>query len=182
LIKALLFFLLGSACSWVIELPYGGWWLILGLAVYLSFIAKGEPPFKSAWLFGLGYFCNALWWIYISLHDVGGVPFALSVFAVFALSTYLAITPALAYKLSHRFQKPYWRLFAIASSWTLFEWLRGQLFTGFPWAGIAESQIDGPFSSIAPYLGGLACTWLAIAKHLISFTLQPQLANPSKSP
>jgi apolipoprotein N-acyltransferase len=163
LIKAFLFFLLGSACSWGIELPYGGWWLILGLAVYLSFIARSTSPFKSAWLFGLGYFCNALWWIYISLQYVGGVPFALSIFAVFALSTYLAITPALAYKLSSRFQRPYWRVLVIASSWTIFEWVRGQLFTGFPWAGIAESQMDGPFSPIATYLGGLACTWLAIA-------------------
>lgn len=50
---------------------------------------------------------------------------------------------------------------ALASSICLAEWLRGIVFTGFPWAGIAESQIDGAFFGWAPILGGLACTWIA---------------------
>lgn len=163
MIKALLFFLLGSACSWLVELPYGGWLIVPALSVLIHFILLDKHPFKYGWIFGLGYFCNALWWIYISLHDIGGMVAPLAIFAVFALSAYLSIFPALALKLSSHITRPFLRVLSIASLWTIFEWLRGQLFTGFPWAGIAETQVDGPFFAWAPIAGGLACTWAVLA-------------------
>jgi apolipoprotein N-acyltransferase len=162
LIKVLLFFLLGSACSWLVELPFGGWLIIPALSFLTYLIFSNKHPFKYGWIFGLGYFCNALWWIFISLHDVGGMVAPLAIFGVFALSAYLAIFPALALKLSTYITHPLWRVLSIASLWTICEWLRGQLFTGFPWAGIAESQVDGPFSAWAPIAGGLACTWAVL--------------------
>ena len=161
--KALLFFLLGSACSWLVELPYGGWLIIPALGILIHLIFLNKHHFKYGWIFGLGYFCNALWWIFISLHDVGGMVAPLAIFAVFALSAYLAIFPALALKLSSFITHPFWRVLSIASLWTICEWLRGQLFTGFPWAGIAETQVDGPFYAWAPIAGGLACTWAVLA-------------------
>jgi apolipoprotein N-acyltransferase len=42
------------------------------------------------------------------------------------------------------------------------EYLRGYMFTGFPWMGLAENQFNGPFAPIAPVFGGLACTFLAV--------------------
>jgi len=42
------------------------------------------------------------------------------------------------------------------------EYLRGQLFTGFPWVGFAEAQVNGPFAAIAPLLGGLGSTFLVV--------------------
>ena len=159
MIKALLFFLLGSICAWLIELPFGGWFLILGLAAYIHFIFKEQRAFLFAWLFGLGYFCNALWWIYVSLHDVGKIAAPISVLAVIALSAYLALFPAIAIKLVHQFHSSAARVIGLASSWAIMEWARGQLFTGFPWAGLAETQVDGPFFAWATIFGGLACTW-----------------------
>jgi apolipoprotein N-acyltransferase len=162
LIKALLFFLLGSICAWLIELPFGGWFLILGLAFYIHFIFKEQKAFLFAWLFGLGYFCNALWWIYVSLHEVGGIAAPISVLAVVALSAYLALFPAIAIKLVHQFHSSATRVLGLASSWAIMEWARGQLFTGFPWAGLAESQVDGPFFAWATIFGGLACAWFCV--------------------
>ena len=162
MIKAFLLFLLGSACSWLIELPLGGWLIIPGLAISLSLIFSSNHPFQHAWIFSLGYFCNALWWIYISLHDVGGMVAPLAIFAVVALSSYLALFPSLAIKLASLLESPTWRILSLASFWTIFEWLRGQLLTGFPWAGIAETQVDGPFFAWAPIAGGLACTWAVL--------------------
>ena len=162
MIKAFLIFLLGSACSWLVELPLGGWLIIPSLAFSLSLIFSGPHPFKHAWLFSLGYFCNALWWIYVSLHDVGGMVAPLAIFAVVALSSYLALFPSLAIKLGSLLKSPTWRILGLASLWTIFEWLRGQLLTGFPWAGIAETQMDGPFFAWAPIAGGLACTWAVL--------------------
>jgi apolipoprotein N-acyltransferase len=178
LIQALFFFLLGSACSWLIEFPYGGWLIILGLSFSLHRIFLNQNPFKCAWIFSLGYFCNALWWIYISLHDVGGMIAPLSIFAVVALSSYLAIFPAIAIKLATKIKHPIWQVLSIASLWTTFEWLRGQLFTGFPWAGIAETQVDGPFFAWAPIAGGLACTWAVLA--IAGFISQSKTSLSSK--
>uniref|UniRef100_UPI004048BACA apolipoprotein N-acyltransferase n=1 Tax=Polynucleobacter sp. TaxID=2029855 RepID=UPI004048BACA len=162
MIKALLFFLLGSICAWLIELPFGGWFLILGLAFYIYFIFKEQRVFLFAWLFGLGYFCNALWWIYVSLHEVGQIAAPISVLAVVALSSYLALFPAIAIKLVHQFHSSAARVLGLASSWVIMEWVRGQLFTGFPWAGLAESQVDGPFFAWATIFGGLACAWFCV--------------------
>lgn len=144
------------------ELPYGGWLIIPALSVLIHFIFLNQHSFKYGWIFGLGYFCNALWWIFISLHDVGGMVAPLAIFAVIALSAYLAIFPAIALKLSTYITHPLLRVFGIASLWTICEWLRGQLFTGFPWAGIAETQVVGPFFAWAPIIGGLACTWAVL--------------------
>ena len=162
MIRALLFFLLGSICAWLIELPYGGWLLILGLALYIHFIFKEKKAFLYSWLFGLGYFCNALWWIFVSLHEVGQIAAPISVLAVIALSAYLALFPAIAIKLVHQFHSSAARVLGLASSWAIMEWARGQLFTGFPWAGLAESQVDGPFFAWATIFGGLACAWLCV--------------------
>ncbi|OZB35471.1 MAG: apolipoprotein N-acyltransferase, partial [Polynucleobacter sp. 39-45-136] len=49
-----------------------------------------------------------------------------------------------------------------AASWVLLEFLRGIIFTGFPWMGFAETQVNGPFAPVAPILGGLACTFLMV--------------------
>ncbi|OYZ97767.1 MAG: apolipoprotein N-acyltransferase, partial [Polynucleobacter sp. 24-46-87] len=50
----------------------------------------------------------------------------------------------------------------LAASWVLLEFLRGIIFTGFPWMGFAETQVNGPFAPVAPILGGLACTFLVV--------------------
>ena len=149
--------MLGGICSWLIELPYGGWFLIAGLTVFIHFIFKEKNCFRYSWLFGLGYFCNALWWIFISLHDVGKIATPISALAVIALSAYLALFPASAFKLAHSFHSSAAKVLGLASAWVVFEWLRGQLFTGFPWAGIAESQVEGPFFGWGGILGGLGC-------------------------
>jgi apolipoprotein N-acyltransferase len=118
--------------------------------------------FNQGLIFGLGYFTIALWWIYISLHDVGGMSPVLSSFAVFALAVLMALYFGLAFGCGLLIQNSFWRGLVLPAAWVMSEYLRGQLFTGFPWMGLAESQVHGPFIHIAPYLGGLACTFLVI--------------------
>jgi apolipoprotein N-acyltransferase len=118
--------------------------------------------FNQGLIFGLGYFTIALWWIYISLHDVGGMSPVLSSFAVFALAVLMALYFGLAFGCGLLLQNSFWRGLVLPAAWVMAEYLRSQLFTGFPWMGLAESQVHGPFIHIAPYLGGLACTFLVI--------------------
>jgi apolipoprotein N-acyltransferase len=115
-------------------------------------------------LFGLAYFVVGLWWIFISLHDIGGMNAALSVAAVVLLSAYMALFFGLASSLGStlRQQSIFLNSAIMAAAWVLMEYLRGQLFTGFPWVGFAEAQVNGPFAAIAPLMGGLGSTFLVV--------------------
>ena len=166
-IHFLVLFILGVILAGVAELPYGGWIQIpiLSLIWYWLYQEKSSSLkylFASGLTFGVGYFVIGLWWLYISLHDVGGMNAALSCVAVFLLSAYMALYFALA-SLTLSLLKPSRTLgLCLASSWVVMEFLRGYIFTGFPWMGLAESQFNGPFAPIAPFFGGLACTFLVI--------------------
>ena len=49
---------------------------------------------RAAWLgwcFGLGWLASGFWWIYVSLHDFGGLPAMLAALAVLVLAALLAL-------------------------------------------------------------------------------------------
>ena len=158
---------LGAMLAAIAELPYGGWIQIPVLSLIWWRLNPQTPnsiqkQFLLGLVFGVGYFVVGLWWLYISLHDVGGMNAVLACMGVFLLSVYVALYFSLATLAISLFKKN--RLFGLllASSWVLAEFLRGYIFTGFPWMGFAETQFNGPFAPVAPYFGGLACTFLTI--------------------
>lgn len=159
--------ILGAVLALIAELPYGGW-IQIPLLSLIWWRLNPETPnslrkqFLLGLVFGVGYFVVGLWWLYISLHDVGGMNALLACMGVFLLSAYVALYFSLATLAIPLFKKS--RLFGLllASSWVLAEFLRGYIFTGFPWMGFAETQFNGPFAPIAPFFGGLALTFLAV--------------------
>ena len=160
---------LGIAVSIAGELPWGGWLQIPLLSLLwwrLSLLNTPQllPHFVSGFCFGLAYFVVGLWWIFISLHDIGGMNAALSVAAVVLLSAYMALFFGLASSLGSilRQRSIFLNSAIMAAAWVLMEYLRGQLFTGFPWVGFAEAQVNGPFAAIAPLMGGLGSTFLVV--------------------
>ena len=166
-IHFLALFILGAILAGVAELPYGGWIQIPILSAIWWWLNRENQNsvkhlFASGLSFGIGYFVIGLWWLYISLHDVGGMNVALSCMAVFLLSAYMSLYFSLATLTLSLFEPSRILGLCLASSWVLMEFLRGYIFTGFPWMGLAESQFNGPFAPIAPFFGGLACTFLVI--------------------
>ncbi|HAT39805.1 apolipoprotein N-acyltransferase [Polynucleobacter necessarius] len=160
-------FILGGLLAVIAELPYGGWFQILLLSLlWWHLDSQSTISLKKQFLlglaFGIGYFVVGLWWLYISLHDVGGMNAALACMGVFLLSAYLALYFSLATLAITLFKKSYLFGFLLAASWVAAEFLRGYIFTGFPWMGFAETQFNGPFAPIAPIFGELACTFLAV--------------------
>jgi apolipoprotein N-acyltransferase len=140
--RALLAFVAGALS--VLALPPINAWPVLFLTFpVLVWLVDGSAAgrfsgawraFGTGWCFGFGYFIAGLYWIgYAFLVDaktfgwllpiaVGGLP------AVLAL--YMAVGLALARLMWVRGPA---RLMALAVALTLTEWLRGHLFTGFPW-------------------------------------------------
>jgi apolipoprotein N-acyltransferase len=166
-INLLLLFSLGALLAGAAELPYGGWiqipilsliWWRMSQQVSLSI----KNQFISGMSFGLGYFVLGLWWIYISLHDVGGMHATVSCLAVFLLAAGMALFFSGASLSLCLPKRKYLTGLILAASWALIEYLRSVVLTGFPWMGFAEAQFNGPFAPVAPLFGGLACTFLVV--------------------
>ena len=99
-----------------------------------------------AW--GAGCFLFGVSWIYVSLSQFGGMEPLAAAAATLLFCLYLSLFPALTGGLFLR-----WRsdtasdVLLFAGLWTFSEWLRGTLFTGFPWLAVGYSQ--GPPSPLA---------------------------------
>ncbi|MBU3588547.1 apolipoprotein N-acyltransferase [Polynucleobacter sp. 80A-SIGWE] len=166
-VNLLALFFLGALLAAAAELPYGGWIQIPVLSLIWwrmsqQSILSIKNQFTSGMVFGLGYFVLGLWWIYISLHDIGGMHAAVSCLAVFLLASGMALffsSASLSLCLPRR---RYLTGLVLAASWVLIEYLRSVVLTGFPWMGFAEAQFNGPFAPAAPFFGGLACTFLVV--------------------
>jgi apolipoprotein N-acyltransferase len=75
--------------------------------------------------------------------------------AVFLLSLYLAIYPALATGLAWQWgrNKRVALAMILAGAWAITEWLRGTMFTGFPWNPAAAALAPTPLISISALTG-----------------------------
>ena len=92
------------------------------------------------WWFGFGYFIAGLWWLGVAF-VVGGEQFIwLMPLGVIGLPAVLALFPACGAMLARLFwSSGSGRIFALALGLGASEWLRGWLFTGFPWNSVAQS-------------------------------------------
>ena len=140
---------------------------VLTLAVLFALWQDAAPraPRPRGFAFGLGLFGAGASWVYIALETFGGMPTALALLATAGFVAYLALWPALAGYVAARFTAPstVGRALAAAAAWTLGEWLRGYVFTGFPWLAVGYAQLPG--SALAGYApwGGVFAVSFAVA-------------------
>jgi apolipoprotein N-acyltransferase len=190
--------------------PHGGW-LELPLIALLALLLGRSTGARSAALlagcFGFGNFVTGVWWVYVSMHDFGGMSPLLARTAAallaFGMALYSGLAGALwwhstrvgatvptatAYAASHATPhgasavagKPAaavaagereagpasaalgsWRAsLMLASAWALGNWLRGTVFTGFPWLATGYPQVEGPFAGYAALFGVYGVGWL----------------------
>lgn len=152
--------------------PFGWWPLpVLTLALLLSWWLDATTPRQAAVLgfaWGLGYFLAGVSWVYVSLHTFGAMPAPIAAVVTLLFCAYLALFPAAAGYAAARLRGPVALklLLLVPAAWTLLEWLRGWLFTGFPWLAVGYAQVpDGPLAGYAPVLGiyGVSLTTVATA-------------------
>jgi len=150
-----------------------GWAPVTVAALALLFVLWADAPTARAgaalgFAFGFGLFGAGVSWVFVALETFGGMPAPVAVVATAGFIAYLALWPALAGWVVARFTPPQSvaRLLAAAAAWTLAEWLRGFVFSGFPWLAIGYAELlpDGalPLGGYAP-VGGVFLVSLAVA-------------------
>jgi len=192
--------------------PLSLWPLTLAaLAALLHLIAAASDWKRAAllgWLFGVGHFTFGNGWIATAFTYQAEMPQWLGWIAVVLLALYLAVYPALA-ALAAWFARgrPLALVLAFAGLWTVTEWLRSWVFTGFVWNPLAMVAL-GPWARpglalAAPWLGTYAlsalvallagCWWLAATERSLRWRtslaalplaalLLPQLHTPAAEP
>ena len=137
-------------------------------------VASPRQAFRVGYAFGFGLFVAGVSWIYVSLHDIGGMPAIVAGLATFIFCAFLALFPAVAGWLQARIPAalPVRAAVLIPAAWTLSEWVRSWILTGFPWLSFGYGSARWPLQGFAP-LGGVfllsfftmalgALLWLAI--------------------
>ncbi len=123
-----------------------------------------REAFVLGWWWGMGCFGAGISWIEVSLHDYGGMPLPLALGVITLFAAYLALFPAFAGLLSwcHRSRPVVRWLLVTPAIWTLMEWVRSWLFTGFPWLSLGYAQLPGPLAGYIPVMGVFGASWASL--------------------
>jgi len=130
----------------LIALPALGW-------MFLNQTSKAAG-FLTGWLAGGGYFAASMFWIvdpFLVEPEIFGW---MAPFALIFLSAGLALFWGAGFWLaSFASGRPFFRLLALAVSWTVLEFLRAHIFTGFPWGLLAYVWAETPLFQLLAFVG-----------------------------
>lgn len=181
---------------------------VLTLAVLAHGALNTHRPGAAAWLgwcFATAHGVTATWWLYISMHQFGGLSAPLAALAVVALQAalglYLAMALGLAVWLRGSSPSRSAHLLTFAGAWLLAELARGTWFTGFPWGAAGYAHVDSALAALAPWVGvygmgvvaaslamGLALAWrlraplMRAGALVMSLALMLALGQPWRAP
>jgi apolipoprotein N-acyltransferase len=135
--------------------PLAGASLVLLFALFLR-TASARAGFLVGFAWGLGFFLVGVSWVYVSLSVYGDMVPWLAALATLLFCAFLALFPAAVGALQARWPLPLAQraLVLLPVLWGVSEWVRGGIFTGFPWLVIGYSQVPaGPLAGFAPVVG-----------------------------
>jgi apolipoprotein N-acyltransferase len=141
-------------------------WLTFPVFVWLidgATAAEGAHLLRSlvpaaivGWSFGFGFFLGGLWWIGAAFLVDADIFGWLMPFAVVILPAGLALFWAFGAALARLFWSEGWsRVLTFAVALSIAEWLRGHLFTGFPWNAVGYALTPVPVMMQSAALVGI---------------------------
>lgn len=161
---------LTSLLLWL-SFPGGGEvWPLLFVALVPFFVALRGAGAREA-LFcgltcGLVHFTLLLYWIVIVLGKYGGLAWFISVPALLLLALYLSCYPALFALFARSVLSTFpaaVSLLLLPVLWVGLDWLRGVLFTGFPWMDLGYALYKTPYLlQIADLVGHHGVSFLIV--------------------
>ena len=148
--------------------PIGFFPIALLAFAWLAHLWANASPRRAFWTgfaFGMGLFGAGVSWVYVSLSQFGGMPPLLAALATFLFCALLAAFTGGAGWLQARVPagEAVRALLLIPASWTLFEWLRSWIFTGFPWLSAGYATTGWPLQGFAPLAGVFGLSFLVVA-------------------
>lgn len=177
---------LGRSCHYLSALVAGALlpltmapWNIWGLAIFslglFAYLLKRDThhPLLTSLSYGLGLFGSGASWVFVSIHTYGNTGFflALLLTSIFVLA--LAVLFALPWYLLRYCRKSDLEfILSFAGLWVLGEWLRGWLFTGFPWLYVGYGQLDTALAGWLPLVGVLGAGLLVAILSAMLATLK----------
>lgn len=123
-----------------VGLSWLAWFALVPLLAAISNL-QFKQSFRLGLLTGLVHYLTLLYWLSYTMGTYGHLSVYLSVPILFLFSLYLSLYIALFSGLITRlYSKPLRLFFLIPVLWVCIEYIRSNLFTGFPWELIAYSQ------------------------------------------
>lgn len=152
---------------------YLAWWALVPLLVALD---ADNSTLKEraivAFVGGFAFFLGSVYWVIHSMYFYGGVPLYISVGAMIALAAYMAVYIGI-FGVASRYTltaPPVLRVLLTAAAWTCLEYIRGYLFTGFPWSLIGYTQSAYlPIIQMADVTGVWGLSFLIIAVNTAAY-------------
>jgi apolipoprotein N-acyltransferase len=149
---------------------------IISLLLLLIILNNASPQkaFYYGLSFGIGAFGVGASWIFVSIYEYGNpnifVAGIITGLFVFILALFHAFN---AYFLNRCFPKqtPSRVLLAFPASWTLIEWIRSWILSGFPWLLLGHSQINSPLHGFAPLFGVYGISFIAALSAGLLYTI-----------
>ena len=133
---------------------------------YLCYASSPRQALILGYVFGVGFFGVGVSWVAISFYRFGGMSGTLSVAATVLFVLFLSLFPSALAWLSRRVffavNHVVYFMLVMPALWVLFEWVRGWIFTGFPWLNLGYSQTDSPLGGLAPIIGVYGISWAVV--------------------
>lgn len=147
--------------------PFNLWPLLPLVLVPLLYIWLTVSPRDAAgfaFWFGFGLFLSGTYWVITSIVGFGKAPLPLGLALMLGLVLIMALWMTLTGWLVNRLADgERLRLLWVApAAWVGIEWLRGFMFTGFPWLAAGYSQVDAPLAGYAPAFGVYGVSFVAV--------------------
>jgi apolipoprotein N-acyltransferase len=160
-------FLTGAGSAFAFE-PTGVWPLLpVAFGLLCEFLSRSRSIWRAlltGWAFGVGQFVIGLNWIVTAFTYQANMPPSLGWVAVVLLSLYLAVYPAMAAGVAWRLgrQDRVVLVVALGGAWAITEWLRGTMFTGFPWNPAAAVLVPTPLIKVGSLIGTYGLSGLVV--------------------
>ncbi len=162
----------------------GAAWIAPALIIFAAIGKSRGDAFRVGYLAGLTFWLASLYWLLnmpvpLGFRLLGWI--SLCAYVALFTATWTWLVSEFRFQTSNWLQRLLWALTG-AATWVSLEFLRGWLFTGFPWNHLGVSQFKlTPLIQIAAVTGVLGVSFLVVWFSLALFAAaQMVMKNPSR--